>query len=196
MSYEFDLPLIAKPIRTKYMRPGDDFLKIIMNSIADDCEDGDIIAISEKAISVAMGRVLDESRVRPSLMAKALARIWMRLIWGYLLGRLCHLTNKTIWRLKRYPIPEGEAHKEIVLRYVGFSQSLLYYSEGGLDVTNLPYALASLPLSSPEEVADRVLTAIEDRCCKEISVMLVDSDKTYSGHGLHLASRPTATGGI
>lgn len=190
------MPLIAKRIRTRYWRPRDDFLKIIVDSIADYCRDGDIIAVSEKAISVAMGRVVDEAQVRPTLLAKVLARIWTRFVWGYVLGPLCRLSAKTLWRLRRYPIPQGEAHKEVALRHAGFRQALLHYSEGGIDVTNLPYALASLPLSNPQEVGERVLGAVQKACGEEVSVMIVDTDKTYSREGIHVTPRPNALRGI
>jgi len=192
----FSLPLIAKPIRTKYWRPGDDFLKIIVDSIASYCRNGDTVVISYKAVSVAMGRVVDESSASPSLMAKVLARIWMRLVWGYVLGPLCHLRRKTLSRLRWYPIPEGEAHKEIVLRYAGLGQSLLHYSEGGIDVTNLPYALAALPLPNPEEVGAILLKAVKKACGKETTVMITDTDKTYSRNSTHITPRPRAITGI
>jgi F420-0:gamma-glutamyl ligase-like protein len=192
----FNLPLIAKPIRTRYWRPGDDFLRIIVDSIASDCENGDTVVISEKAVSVAMGRVVDESSASPSLMAKVLARVWMRLVWGYVLGPLCRLRRKTLWRLRWYPIPEGEAHKEIVLRYAGLGQSLLHYSEGGIDVTNLPYALAALPLPNPEEVGAILLKAVKKACGKEATVMITDTDKTYSRNSTHITPRPRAITGI
>ena len=187
---------MPKTIRTEYWRPGDDFSEIVAGSVSKLCEDGDIIVISEKAISVAMGRVLDESRANPSLMAKALVRVWMRLVWGHFLGPLCHLGNKTLWRLRRYPIPGGEAHKEIALRYAGFNQSLLYYSEGGIDVTNLPYALAAVPLSNPDEVGAMLRRTIKERCGKDVTVMIADTDKTYSIGGIHITPRPKAIAGV
>jgi F420-0:gamma-glutamyl ligase-like protein len=190
------LPLIAKPIRTKYWRPGDDFLKIIVSSVSDFCQDGDFVVVSEKAISVAMGRVVDESKVYPSLMAKALARIWMRLVWGHFLGRLCHLGKKTLRRLRGYPIPEGESHKEIALRYAGLCQSLLHYSEGGIDVTNLPYAFAALPLVSLDDVVMKLLQTLRAGCGRDVTVMITDTDKTYSLRGRHVTSRPSAIRGI
>jgi F420-0:gamma-glutamyl ligase-like protein len=190
------LPIIVKPIRTKYWRPGDDFLKIIANSVSGSCQDGDFVVISEKAISVAMGRVIDESKVEPSLLAKALARVWMRLAWGYCLGPLCHLSNKIVRRLKRYPIPEGEAHKEIALRYAGVGQSLLHYSEGGIDVTNLPYALAALPLCNADEIGVTVLQRLREECEKDVIVMITDTDKTYSVGGAHVTPRPSPIRGI
>lgn len=167
-----------------------------MDSITDSCEDGDIIVVSEKAISVAMGRVVDEAHEHPGLLAKALARIWMRYVWGYVLGSLCRFSTRTIGRLKRYPIPEGEAHKEVALRYAGPWHALLHYSEGGIDVTNLPYSLASLPLENPEEIGKMVLGAVTKACGRELSVMIIDTDKTYSWNGLHLTSRHTAVRGV
>jgi F420-0:gamma-glutamyl ligase-like protein len=190
------LALIAKPIRTRYWRPGDNFLKIVTDSVAKHCKIGDIVVISEKALSVAMGRIVDESNVHPSLMAKLLARVWMRFVWGYVLGPLCHLSDKTLRRLRKYPLPEGEVHKEIVLRFAGFGQSLLYYSEGGVDVTNVPYALAVLPLSDPEEVGEMLRKAAKEACSKEVTVMITDTDKTYSRNRVHLTPRPGAIRGV
>ena len=190
------MPLTAKPIRTMYWRPGDDFLKIIVSSLLGLCEDGDLVVISEKAISVAMGRVVDESKARPSLVAKALARVWMRLVWGYFLGTLCHFGNKTLSRLRRYPIPEGEAHKQIALRHVGLAQSLVHYSEGGIDVTNLPYAFAALPLPNADEIGATVRLRVKEGCAKDVSVMITDTDKTYSLGRTHITPRPLAIKGI
>jgi len=188
--------MITKPIRTKYWHPGDDFLAIIVDAVASQCENGDIIVISEKAISVATGRIVDESNVKPSLLAKELARIWTRSVWGYLLGPLCHLSDRTLRRLRHYPLPEGEVHKEIALRYVGFHQSLLYYSEGGIDVTNLPYAFAALPLPHLDELAMNLRKSLFDASRKEVTIMITDTDKTFSRNGIHLSPRPQVIEGI
>jgi F420-0:gamma-glutamyl ligase-like protein len=190
------LPLTAKPIRTRYWRPGDDFLGIISDSVQGLCEDGDIVVISEKALSVGMGCVVDEARFRPRLLAKVLVRFWMRLVWGYLLGRVCHFGRKTIRRLRRFPIPEGESHKEVTLQYAGFWQSLLHYSEGGIDVTNLPYAFAALPIGNTAEVAAMVFQRIRATCGAEAVVLITDTDKTYSWKRIHITPRPRAAEGI
>jgi len=191
-----NMHLIAQPIKTKYWRPGEDFLKIIFNSVSGCCEDGDFVVISEKAISVAMGRIVDESKTRPGLMAKALAKVWMRLVWGRLLGPACHMSSKTLSRLRRYPIREGGAHKQITLRFAGLRQSLLHYSEGGVDVTNLPYALAALPLSNAEDIAVKVLRGFKEGCGKDVTVMITDTDKTYSLGRMHITPRPLTIEGI
>jgi F420-0:gamma-glutamyl ligase-like protein len=190
------LPLTVKPIRTKYWRPGDDFLGIIDDSISGFCHDRDIVVISEKALSVASGRVVDESKFSPGLMAKFLARYWMRLVWGFFLAPLCHFSKKTVRHLRGFPIPEGESHKEVALRHAGFFQSLLHYSEGGIDVTNLPYAFAALPLPNPDEIAKIVVREVKLSCGLDVSVMITDTDKTYSKGRIHLTPRPHAAKGI
>ena len=190
------MQLSATPVRTKCWRPGDDFLEIIRRSIAGECRDGDIVVLSEKALSVATGRVVDESRVNPGGLARVLARIWMRIVWGRILGRLCHLRKRTIRRLKQYPSPYGEIHKETVLVHASLWDALLFYSEGGIDVTNLPYSLASLPLPDPTSIAERVRQEIMRTSGKQVTVIVVDSDKTYSKNGIHITSRPIAIRGI
>jgi len=190
------LTFIAIPIRTKYWRPGDDFKRIIIESISDLCEDEDIVVVSEKALSVALGQIVDESHVEAGFAGIVLAKFWMRIVWGYILGRMCHLNRRTVWRLRHYPERDGAAHKQMTVQQVGVGQSLLYYSEGGIDLSNLPYALAALPLLSPELECERLLNAITDSTKKRLSVMIVDTDKTYTHGRAYLTPRPTAIKGI
>jgi F420-0:gamma-glutamyl ligase-like protein len=183
-------------VRTKYWRPGDDFLEIILRSIATECRDGDFVVLSEKALSVAMGRLVDEKRANPGRLARALAKVWMRMVWGRLLGRFCHLSKRTIRRLKQYPSLYGEIHKETVLAYAGLWDALLFYSEGGIDVTNLPYSFAALPLVDPANIAEKVRQEIRRVSGKHVTVMIVDTDKTYSRNGIYITPRPNAIRGI
>jgi F420-0:gamma-glutamyl ligase-like protein len=57
--------------------------------------DGDIVTISEKALSTAMGFIVDESRVVPGAIAIFLAGFWMRKVWGGPLGCLTKLRQNT-----------------------------------------------------------------------------------------------------
>ena len=147
-------------------------------------------------MSVATDCLVDENRANPGLFARVLARIWIRIVWGRLLGRLCHLNKKTIRRLRQYPSPYGEAHKETVLGHASLLDALLFYSEGGIDVTNLPYSLASLPLANPTNIAEKIRREIMRVIGKQVAVMIVDTDKTYSRNGIHITPRPNAIRGI
>jgi F420-0:gamma-glutamyl ligase-like protein len=158
--------------------------------------DGDIVVISEKAIAVAQARVIDESKVRPSVLARILTVFWMRVVWALLLGRLCRMKKVNLSHLRAYPLHEGAKHKQVCLDQVGFLQSLRPFSEGGVDTTNLPYSLASLPLEHPQQLAEQIRETISRRLGKNVTVTVVDSDKTYSRFGIHLASRATNVRGM
>ena len=87
-------------VPTGYWRPGEDYLQRIVDCIENQIQDGDIVTVSEKAISTALGNLVDESTIKPSMMARLLAKYWMRLVWGYFLGPLSRLRNETIQHLR------------------------------------------------------------------------------------------------
>ncbi|MBS7637557.1 coenzyme F420-0:L-glutamate ligase, partial [Candidatus Bathyarchaeota archaeon] len=174
-------------VRTDYWRPGTDHIREIISAVRDLVRDGDIVTVSEKAISTASDLLVDESRVEAGWLARLIAGFWMRRIWGGPLGRLTRLRKKTIIRLRGYPFEEGAAHKQLAIRYVGLLQALRHYSEGGIDASNLPYSLVSLPLKRPFREAERIRNALMSSTGLRLSVMIVDGDTTYSWRNLHLA---------
>ena len=185
-----------KRIRSKYWLPGENFLAEIVKSVRKSAQSGDIIAISEKAISIAQGLMIDEAGVKPSLNARVLASLWMRLAWGYLLGPICRLKPETWRRLRGYPIDEGAKHKQLALELSGPLQALRFGSEGGIDASNLPASYVSLPLPNPMKIAEKVHYALKAEAGIDAVILIVDSDKTYSFRSLHLAPTPTALRGI
>jgi len=183
-------------VATPYWKPGEDYLKQIVDHIENKIEDGDLVTISEKAISTALGNILDESAVQPSHFARFLAKYWMRVVWGYVLGPLCRLRKKTIQRFRSYPIEEGSIHKQVALEHAGILQALMPGSEGGIDVSNLPYFYVSLPLINAPQIAEGIRRHIRFKMGKNVLVMIVDTDKTYSLRGLHFTPRPKPVKGI
>ena len=190
------MKITSRAIRTKYWRPGDDYRRIILHSLSGELQNGDIVAVSEKALVVAQGRIVDESKARPGILARILTVFWMRMAWGRVLGRLCHMKKVNIERLRSYPLYEGARHKQVSLEQAGFLQALRPFSEGGIDTTNLPYSLASLPLESPKRLAEEIRGIIARELGKSVAVVIVDSDKAYSCRGLHFASRGTDIKGM
>ena len=190
------MKIVSQAVRTKYWRPGDDYRKIILDSVSKKLQNGDIVVVSEKALAVAQGRLVDESKVRPGILARVLTLFWMRVAWGHLLGRICHMKEVNIARLRAYPLSEGAKHKQVCLEQAGFLQALRPFSEGGIDTTNLPYSLVSLLLESPKHLAEEIRGIISSEFNKTVAVVIVDSDKTYSCRGVHFASRATDVLGI
>lgn len=186
----------AVAVTTQYWRPGEDYLKQIVNSIRNKIQDGDFVTISEKAISTALGNLLDESVVRPGWLARFLAKYWMRFVWVHILGPICHLRKKTIRNLRAYPIEEGSAHKQVALEHAGLLQALMQGSEGAIDGSNLPYSYVSLPLRNAQQIAQKIREQIKSELGKKVIVVIVDTDKTYSMKGFHFTPRPKPIKGI
>jgi len=183
-------------ITTKYWRIGENFLEEIIKSIKEKITDGDFIVVSEKAISTASNNIVDENSVEPSLSAKLIAKCWMRIVWGYFLGPLCHFQERLVQHLREYPYQTGSRHKQVALQYAGFLQALMFGSEGGIDGSNLAYSYVSLPLKNAEGVAIKIREQIWLRLRKKVFVMIADTDKTYSFRNFHFTPRPKPIEGI
>jgi len=188
--------LKAYAITTKYWRPGENYLQQIIEGIAGKVLDGDFVVVSEKAIAVALGNIIDESQVQPSLNAKIIAKIWMPIIWGYILGPLCHLRRKLIQQLRNYPRDAGSRHKQVALQHAGLLQALMFGSEGGIDGTNLPYAYVCLPLKNAQAIAEKIQRKIFETLRRKVCVIIADTDKTYTFRNFHFTPRPKPIKGI
>lgn len=183
-------------VTTRYWRPGEDYLRQIVDAIENKVENGDVVTISEKAISTALGNIVDESVIKSGWMARLLAKYWMRYVWGYFLGQLCRLRKTTIRHIRKYPLKEGSAHKQVALEHAGFLQALMFGSEGGIDGSNLPYSYVSLPLTNASQTAQKIRRYIESKLGKSVMVLIVDTDKTYSIRGFHFTPRLKPINGI
>ena len=183
-------------ITTKYWRTGENYLEQIIESIKGKIADGDFIVVSEKAISTASNNIVDENGVRPSLSAKLIAKYWMRIVWGYFLGPLCHFQERLLQRLREYPFETGSRHKQVALQYAGLLQALMFGSEGGIDGSNLAYSYVSLPLKNADELAQKIRKQIWSTLRKKVFVIIVDTDKTYSFRSFHFTPRPKPIKGI
>ena len=180
----------ALAIITKYWKPGENYLEEIIKGIGGKIADGDFVAISEKAVSTALNSIVDERHVEPSLSAKLITKYWMRIIWGYFLGPLCHFQKRLLQHLREYPIEMGSRHKRVALQHAGLLQALMFGSEGGIDGSNLAYSYVSLPLKNAEGVAIKIREQIWLRLQKKVFVMIIDTDKTYSFRNFHFTPRP------
>ena len=183
-------------ITTQYWKPKEEYITKIIEALKGRVQEGDVVVVSEKAISTATGNIVNESEVKPNLTACILAKYWMRYVWAYVLGPLCHLRKKTICHFRDYPLKEGSAHKQVVLQYSDFLQGLMQGSEGSIDGSNLPYSYVCLPLKNACCTAEKIHGNIKTELDKNIVVMIVDTDKTYSWRNFHFTPRPKPIRGI
>ncbi len=183
-------------VTTKYWKPREDYIARVVGALKDKVQRGDIVVVSEKSISTAINNIVDENLVKPGSAAEFLAKYWMRYVWAYVLGPLCHLRRETIHHFRNYPVEEGSAHKQVALQYGGFLQALMHSSEGGIDGSNLPHSYVSLPLKDARRRAERIRSDMKAVLGKDVVVMVVDTDKTYSWRNLHFTPRPKPVDGI
>ena len=66
--------LVAIPVRTAIVRPGDDLPALIATWVTGIASRGDVIAVSETAVAIAQGEFVIAEHIRPSKLAYALSR--------------------------------------------------------------------------------------------------------------------------
>jgi hypothetical protein len=66
--------LVAIPVRTRLVRPGDDLVELVAEAVRGIARPGDVVAISETAVAIAEGEFVPAEYVRPSRLAYALSR--------------------------------------------------------------------------------------------------------------------------
>ena len=183
-------------IATSYWKPKENYIERIIEAVEGRLNDGDFLVVSEKALSIATGNIVDEGNIEPSLSARFLADFWMRFVWGYYLGIICGFGLRLLRRLRMYPLESGSRHKQVALEQAGFLQALMFGSEGGIDGSNLPYECVSLPINNPEafsqEIYHQILRTLDRRVC----VLVADTDKTYKFRNFYISPRPKPMKGI
>jgi len=74
--HEPSLPdgLVAIPVRTRLIARGDDLHDVLAAALAGLARAGDVVAIAETAVAIAQGRFIAAEAIRPSRLARVLAR--------------------------------------------------------------------------------------------------------------------------
>ena len=181
---------IVIPIETGYIKPNDD-LNVIIEPAQKLMKDDDYLVIAETPISVAQGRLVDESKYSPSITAKFLTTVWSKYLWGYILGPALGIKQRTIKNLRKLP-KETYAHKEVILQLYGLKHASKPASEAGVDLSNAPGTYVSLLPDNPEQVAKD----LKNKIGKEVCVMIIDTDATYMKNGKYFTGLPIAIDGI
>jgi hypothetical protein len=71
---ELPAGLVAIPVRTRLIRRGDDLTVLLREALAGTARPGDVVAIAETAVAIAQGRFIGAETIRPSWLARTLAR--------------------------------------------------------------------------------------------------------------------------
>lgn len=175
-----------------YWLPGTDVSDIILKEYGRVLDHGDIIIISDKALSVAHGYIYDESRISSGTTYRVAAYLVSRVLWGRVLSSPFSKELRDI--LLNTPIDLVSKHKRLALYIGGIKHLVKPVSEAGIDTTNLPHSYVSLPIREVTSLLRKIRREIESSLGIEISILVADTDKTYKVKGLNLAfsTRPSA----
>ena len=192
--YVEDDDFIIIPIETSYINANENLNKII-DPVIKLIENDDYLIIAETPVAISQGRLVDEMKYEPGISAKFLAIIWSKYIWGYLLGPIFGIKDRTIKNLRRLP-PESKRHKEVVLQLYGWKHALKPASEAGIDLSNAPGTFVSLLPENPEKVTKDIAKKIEEKTTKTAHVLIIDTDATYKRGKKYFTGLPIAIDGI
>jgi len=66
--------LVAIPVRTRLIVEGDDLVALMRDALHGLARPGDVVAVAETAVAIAQGRFIGAETIRPSRLARVLAR--------------------------------------------------------------------------------------------------------------------------
>ncbi|MEM0084504.1 MAG: coenzyme F420-0:L-glutamate ligase [Candidatus Methanomethylicia archaeon] len=182
-----------------YWFPGTNIINEIVEAYGRHIKDGDIIAISEKALCVSKGNIYDEGIIkRIDPITKIASKIVNKFVWGKLL-KFTFPSNGAMSVIENTPLDLVATHKKLGLRYGGLIHFLKPYSEYGIDATNLPYRYVSLPLKDAEREARKIRIEIFKKLNRKVNVLIVDTDRTFKPKNLDyiaISTRPSSIHGI
>ena len=182
------------PIETHYIKPNES-IDFMIEDISKLAKDGDYLVIAETPISVSQGRLVDEADYTPSFKATFLATYWSKYLWGYVLGPLLGIKERTIKNLRKLP-EESKRHKELVLQLYGWKHALKPASEAGIDLSNAPGTYVSLLPENPEKVAKEITEDIKNKTNNTVTTLIIDTDATYKRGNKYFTGLPIAIPGI
>ena len=182
------------PIETHYIKPNES-IDFMIEDICKLANEGDYLVIAETPISVSQGRLVDEADYTPSWKATFLATYWSKYFWGYVLGPILGIKERTIKNLRKLP-EESKRHKELVLDLYGWKHALKPASEAGIDLSNAPGTCVSLLPENPEKVAEEITEKIKNKTDNTITTLIIDTDATYRRGNKYFTGLPIAIPGI
>jgi coenzyme F420-0:L-glutamate ligase/coenzyme F420-1:gamma-L-glutamate ligase len=144
------------------IKPGDDLGEAIVRAAERQgvgIEEGDVVAVTQKAVSKAEGRLLNLDEVEPSSFAEELARSS---------GKDPRHVEAILRETRR--IVKMRGHVLIMETRHGF-----VCANAGVDLSNVGGGLASLLPLDPDESARRIRRRIMELTGKEVAVIITDT---------------------
>lgn len=149
------------PIKTKVIKPEDDILDVILDTLSHDdieLEDKDILVIAETALGTTQGRLVKLDEIKPSKHARELAaKYQLELEIAELIIREADI------------ILGGIPHVLLTIK------NKVFMANAGIDKSNAPLGYISLLPKDPTQDANELRAKVFQRTGKRIGVIIADS---------------------
>ena len=148
-------------IKTRLIGVGDNLVSLLLEGIKNEglrLEDGDIVAITSKVVSVSQNRLVRFDTINPSERAKELAAEY-GLEPGFV----------------EVVLQEADEVYGGVYRAILTSKNGIMFANSGIDHKNVPQGFAVLLPENPDRDSTEIRREIEKRVGKHVGVMLIDS---------------------
>ena len=178
--------LVAIPVRTRLIGRGDDLTVLVREALTGIARPGDVVAIAETAVAIAQGRFIGAETIRPSLLARVMARRAGALATVNQPESLqLVIDNVGRWRVL------GAAFAHVAGRTIG--KRGLFYEVLGDAVAAIDGYTGTLP---PFERAIVLGPAEPDRVCTELADALGLHVAIVDANNLHRAKTLGASPGV
>jgi len=174
------------------IKPGDSIADIILEAAKEQCkgiEDGDVILITSKILSKAMNLLIKIHEISPLRKAVKIARKsgWDPRVVQILLDEsdsillaipFKKLIDKGIVRLEKIAKDVNKARKAAQLYptiFITLRNGQLW-SDSGLDFSNHPPGICSVPPRDLDNVARDIALRIKEKSGKEVAVVICDTE--------------------
>jgi len=190
-------------LRLPEVKPGDDLVKLILESaskVAGGLNDGDIVVITSKIISKAYNLLVRLDGIKPSRKALKIAEKTggdPRFIQAVLdnsdeilfvlpFSKLVEKGVINIERMSKNPARAYEAAEKSPYKLI-VRRGGQIYSSAGLDTSNHPVGVASVPPENPDKFAKEIRDRILELTGKEVAVIITDTEMWISFGSLDFA---------
>jgi coenzyme F420-0:L-glutamate ligase/coenzyme F420-1:gamma-L-glutamate ligase len=184
-------------VKLPLIKPGDDLAELIVRCTEEagvGISDGDIVVVTEKALSKAMGRIVDINSIKPSKSALNLSRrTGLDPRFVELVMRECDrilLTVPIRDLVKNGAVNlmslagDRESAERLLEEYPFFfivERGSMLWSDSGIDSSNVPPGKCALPLLDHDEAARKLHERIMELTRKYVAIVICDTELFLGG---------------
>ncbi|KYH37188.1 MAG: hypothetical protein AYL29_008610 [Candidatus Bathyarchaeota archaeon B24] len=179
-------------LRLPEVKPGDDLARLIVEGASREAgglRDGDVLVIASKVVSKSYGLLIDMRRVKPSKKALRIARktgMNPRMVQAVLenCDRVLFLIPIKLIAdrffdgfMKLAENPENARRAlELIPYMLVVRRGLQVYTDAGLDFSNHPENVASIPPENPDLYARKLRKRIKELSGMDVAVVISDTE--------------------